>query len=188
MAISKFGKNMKRPYGFCVKMTAVALLGLCFIFIWSTFSSSSSLTYQRDSFGDIAEPAVANYKLNSKIHPKKSSKDEQEKVKYVWGDRDKKKEQKGRRKTRKKVVEVIKPKEQDSAASNSTIEGEKSDNENSEKESDGEDEIDDKEGVDVEGGNNGEIGGEVGVEGQESGENIEDIENAELKNLRKVKK
>ncbi|MCL7032625.1 hypothetical protein MKW94_017105, partial [Papaver nudicaule] len=195
MAISKFGKNMKRPYGFCVKMTAVALLGLCFIFIWSTFSSSSSsLTYQRDSFGDIAEPAVANYKLSSKIHPKKSSKDEQEKVKSVWGDRDKKKEQKvapavttqhkGKEKDKKKVVEVIKPEEQDSAASNSTIEGEKSGNENLEKDS-GEDEIDDKEGVDVEGGINGETGGEVGVEGQESGENIE---NAGLKNLGKVKK
>ncbi|RZC44564.1 hypothetical protein C5167_037512 [Papaver somniferum] len=197
MAISKFGKNMKRPYGFCVKMTAVALLGLCFIFIWSTFSSSSSsLTYQRDSFGDIAEPAVANYKLSSKIHPKKSKHDDKEKVKSVWGDKDKKKEQRvvppvithHKEKDRKKVVEVIKPKEQDSGASNSTIEVEKSEEENSEKESDGEDEIDDNEGVDVEGENNGETGGEVGVEGQENGENIEDIENAESKKIGKVKK
>ncbi|KAI3926768.1 hypothetical protein MKW92_011020 [Papaver armeniacum] len=204
MAISKFGKNMKRPYGFCVKMTAVALLGLCFIFIWSTFSSSSnSLTYQRDSFSDIAEPAVANYKLSSKIHPKKSKHDggvgKQEKVKSVWGDKDKKKEQrvvsppvithhKGKEKDKKKIVEVIKPKEQDSGASNSTIEVEKLEEENSEKESDGEDEIDDKEGVDVDGENNGETGGEVGVEGQENGENIEDVENAEAKKIGKVKK
>ncbi|KAK9269967.1 hypothetical protein L1049_025540 [Liquidambar formosana] len=61
MAIARFGRQAKRPHGFCVKVTAVAILGLCFIFVWSMFSpSSTSLTSQRTSFSDIAEPVSAN--------------------------------------------------------------------------------------------------------------------------------
>ncbi|KAF3453606.1 hypothetical protein FNV43_RR04046 [Rhamnella rubrinervis] len=38
-------------------------MGLCFIFLWSVFSSSStSLTVQRESFDDIGEPASRNTK------------------------------------------------------------------------------------------------------------------------------
>lgn len=65
MAISRFPRQAKRPYGFCVKMIAVGVTGLCFIFIWSIFSSSSpstSFTSQRESFSDIAEPISANTK------------------------------------------------------------------------------------------------------------------------------
>lgn len=59
MALARFGRQAKKPYGLCVKMTAVAVLGLCFIFIWSMFSSSStSVTTRRESFDDINEPSA----------------------------------------------------------------------------------------------------------------------------------
>ncbi|OVA07022.1 CBS domain [Macleaya cordata] len=185
---------------------AVALLGLCFIFIWSTFStSSSSLTFQRDSFSDIAEPAVANEKgIDSGIQPKKSkiSKHDvpkQEKVKSDLGGKDKKKKEKvpvshhkGKEKNKEKVEnqkgEEIELKERDSVASNSTITLEKLEDENSEKEKDGEDEIEDKEeAVDSYGETNGETEGDVDLEEQEPEENMED-ENVESKNSGKKKK
>ncbi|WCJ35174.1 S-adenosyl-L-methionine-dependent methyltransferases superfamily protein [Euphorbia peplus] len=60
MAIARLVRHAKRPYGLCAKMSAVAVLGLCFIFVWSLFSSSSSaVTTQRESFDDIAEPVPA---------------------------------------------------------------------------------------------------------------------------------
>ncbi|EEF52570.1 Probable methyltransferase PMT28 [Ricinus communis] len=66
MAIARFARHAKRPYGFCAKMTAVAVMGLCFIFVWSLFSaSSSSVTTQRESFDDIAEPVPGNQKVSS---------------------------------------------------------------------------------------------------------------------------
>nr|QTZ19597.1 putative methyltransferase PMT28 [Bixa orellana] len=66
MAIARFGRQVKRPHGFCLKMTAVGVLGLCFIFIWSVFSSpSTSLTVQRESFDDIAEPVSSSAKVRS---------------------------------------------------------------------------------------------------------------------------
>lgn len=73
MAIGRFGRQAKRPYGFFVKMTAVAILGLCFIFVWSMFSSTSSdVTSQRSTFGDIAEPVSASTKvIDSESLPKK---------------------------------------------------------------------------------------------------------------------
>ncbi|KAA8537630.1 hypothetical protein F0562_027238 [Nyssa sinensis] len=72
MAITRFGRQAKRSYGFCVKMTAVAILGLCFIFIWSVFSSSSSVTSQRNTFSDIAEPVSSNARVREpEIHSHK---------------------------------------------------------------------------------------------------------------------
>ncbi|GMP44987.1 hypothetical protein CsSME_00013686 [Camellia sinensis var. sinensis] len=62
MAIARFGRQAKRSYGFCVKMTAVAVMGLCFILIWSLFSSSSSVVSQRSTFADIAEPSPERIK------------------------------------------------------------------------------------------------------------------------------
>lgn len=57
------GRLPKRRIGICVKMTAVAVLGLCFVVFWSMLSSSSStLTYQRSSFGDISEPVASGTK------------------------------------------------------------------------------------------------------------------------------
>ena len=73
MAIARFARQAKRPHGFCLKMTAVAVLGLCFIFVWSMFSStSSSVVSQRESFDDIAEPVSTNTKpSNSGTQSKK---------------------------------------------------------------------------------------------------------------------
>ncbi|XP_061358113.1 probable methyltransferase PMT28 [Gastrolobium bilobum] len=61
MAIARLVRQAKRPHGLWVKMTAVTILGLCFIFVWAVFSSSSSsVTTQRESFEDIAEPVSAS--------------------------------------------------------------------------------------------------------------------------------
>ena len=73
MAIARLTRHAKRPYGFCAKMTAVAIMGLCFVFVWSLFSSSSSsVSTQRESFDDISEPVVAanNKAINSKTQSK----------------------------------------------------------------------------------------------------------------------
>ncbi|CAN1163791.1 Probable methyltransferase PMT28 [Linum perenne] len=57
MALARLARQAKRPFGLCAKMTVVAILGLCFIVVWSIFSSpSSSLTTQRESFDDISQP------------------------------------------------------------------------------------------------------------------------------------
>ncbi|THG19100.1 hypothetical protein TEA_027666 [Camellia sinensis var. sinensis] len=77
MAIARFGRQAKRSYGFCVKMTAVAVVGLCFILIWSLFSSSSSVVSQRSTFADVAEPVSSNGKfVDSEIHSKEPRKDQ----------------------------------------------------------------------------------------------------------------
>lgn len=65
MTIARLARQAKRPRGFCVKMTAVAVMGFCFIFVWSMFSSSStSATTQRESFDDIAEPVAGNTRVS----------------------------------------------------------------------------------------------------------------------------
>lgn len=61
MAITRFGPQVKRSYqscGFRIKMTATVILGLCFVLVWSVFSKFS-VTSQRESFDDIAEPVSA---------------------------------------------------------------------------------------------------------------------------------
>lgn len=91
MAIAaRFGKQAKRSYGVCIKTTAVAILGLCFIFIWSVFSSSySSVTTQRSTFGEIAQPVSSNRGIrNTQID---SSKKKEEKGGVFEGDEIKKK-------------------------------------------------------------------------------------------------
>lgn len=57
----------KRPIGLWIKMTGVTILGLCFIFVWTVFSSSSStdVTFQRESFEDISEPVSSS---SSSLH------------------------------------------------------------------------------------------------------------------------
>ncbi|CAI9284179.1 unnamed protein product [Lactuca saligna] len=55
--IARFGRQSKKSYGFFIKFASVTILGLCFVFVWYIFSSSaSSVTYQRSTFGEIAEP------------------------------------------------------------------------------------------------------------------------------------
>lgn len=80
MAIARLVRQAKRPYGLCVKMAAVTMLGLCFIFVWSVFTPpSSSVTTQRESFDDIAEPVSANTReSNSGVQTKKMKPEKQE--------------------------------------------------------------------------------------------------------------
>jgi tRNA wybutosine-synthesizing protein 1 len=57
-------------------MTAVTILGLCFIFVWTVFSSSSSssVTFQRESFEDISEPVSSFSNANKQTPPPNSQK------------------------------------------------------------------------------------------------------------------
>lgn len=79
-ALTRFGRKVKgsyQSYGLGVKLAAVVILGLCFVFIWSVFSPSSySVAYQRDTFDDIREPiSSANRKKVTPLVP--STKKEQ---------------------------------------------------------------------------------------------------------------
>ncbi|CAJ2675585.1 unnamed protein product [Trifolium pratense] len=68
-------RQAKGPTGLWVKMTAVTILGLCFIFVWTVFSSSSSsVTFQRESFEDISEPVSSFSNANKQTPPPKSEK------------------------------------------------------------------------------------------------------------------
>ncbi|KAL9244128.1 hypothetical protein vseg_017935 [Gypsophila vaccaria] len=78
MNIAKTSRNVKTAllniaktrHGLCGKLTAVVVLGLCFIFIWSFFSKTSeNLTSQRDSFSDIAELSVKSPSARSRKEP-----------------------------------------------------------------------------------------------------------------------
>ncbi|KAK7383041.1 hypothetical protein VNO78_28706 [Psophocarpus tetragonolobus] len=87
MAIARLVRQAKRPHGLWVKMTAVTMLGLCFIFVWAVFSpSSSSVTSQRESFEDIAEPVSS-----SSSHKPQRLKDKSKK----GGEREKKRNSNG---------------------------------------------------------------------------------------------
>lgn len=99
MAIARFGRQVKRSYqsyGFCIKLSAVVILGLCFVLVWSVFSSFS-VTSRRESFDDIAEPVSAsNGKVTDfQIHPnnqepKKGQESGKQRFSSGFGDRDKK--------------------------------------------------------------------------------------------------
>ncbi|KAJ0087521.1 hypothetical protein Patl1_09136 [Pistacia atlantica] len=98
--LARLGRQAKRPHGLCIKMSAVAILGLCFIFVWSMFSSpANSVTSQRESFDDISEPVAANTKVtNSWIQsqekrPQKDNQEEDKKAK-LESDLEKKDEKK----------------------------------------------------------------------------------------------
>ncbi|GAB2219006.1 hypothetical protein Droror1_Dr00006631 [Drosera rotundifolia] len=57
MGLFKLVRQAKRPHGLCVKMGAVVVLGLCFVLVWSFFSSTpDSLVTQRGSFDEIGKP------------------------------------------------------------------------------------------------------------------------------------
>lgn len=100
MAIARFGRQVKRSYqsyGFCVKLSATVILGLCFVIVWSVFSSFS-VTSQRETFDDIAEPVsaasngkVSNFGVHSeKIVPKKEKEGDKQRFESGLGDKDKK--------------------------------------------------------------------------------------------------
>lgn len=97
MAIGRFGRQVKRSYqsyGFFVKLSATVVMGLCFVIVWSVFSNYS-VTSQRETFDDIAEPvsAASNGKKESnlgvhseKIVPKKEKESQEQRL----GDKDEK--------------------------------------------------------------------------------------------------
>ncbi|XP_074279215.1 putative methyltransferase PMT28 [Silene latifolia] len=67
--LSKIGRQAKIPHGLCAKLTAVVILGLCFIFIWSFYSTTpENLVSQRDSFSDIAGPSSVKSTHHSKVN------------------------------------------------------------------------------------------------------------------------
>ncbi|EPS70327.1 hypothetical protein M569_04431 [Genlisea aurea] len=75
MAIARLGQQVRRsyqPHGFCLKLSAVVILGMCFVLVWSIFSSFS-VTSQRETFDDIGEAvSAANGKgSDNKLNRKK---------------------------------------------------------------------------------------------------------------------
>lgn len=100
MAIARIGRQVKRSYqsyGFYVKLSATIILGLCFVIVWSVFSSFS-VTSQRQTFDDIAEPVSAasrgklsNFGVHSeKKVPKIEKESGKQRFKSGLGDKDKK--------------------------------------------------------------------------------------------------
>ncbi|KAF6136271.1 hypothetical protein GIB67_042756 [Kingdonia uniflora] len=203
MAIPRFVRHVKRPHGFYVKMIAVTLLGLCFIFIWSMFSSSStSLIFQRSSFSDIAEP-VAAYERGRDygVQPKKKEVDKEKVVdeKKVESDsrgKDEKKEESGEsandnggKKDEKEKLDQKKEKF-DPNKQNITDGQEESEQEESDGRKEGEDEVgEDKEGEgERDGENNEEIEGDGNLNALEEEEPLEKIEHETRTTGKKRKK
>ncbi|XP_044510639.1 probable methyltransferase PMT28 isoform X2 [Mangifera indica] len=97
--LARLGRQAKRPHGLCLKMSAVAILGLCFVFIWSMFSSpANSVTTQRESFDDVSQPVAANTKVNGsqtqsqeKSLEKHNQEDKKAKLESDLGKKDEKK-------------------------------------------------------------------------------------------------
>lgn len=212
MALARLGRQAKRPYGFCAKITAVGVLGLCFIVLWTVFSSSStSVTVQRESFDDIGEPASGNAKVRTfGSHTNKHQVENHESSEKVKFDSDLDKGEKKvnasvsssvnkhkSEKKRKEIPNKIKEKEKIKLPERETGENngsEESENEDSQKEEE------DEEGLVVDGkeqalNHESEASEDAGDEGavaekvdQESEETLED-EGGELrKGIKKTKK
>nr|XP_023910262.1 probable methyltransferase PMT28 isoform X1 [Quercus suber]XP_023910270.1 probable methyltransferase PMT28 isoform X2 [Quercus suber] len=203
MAIARFGRQAKRPHGFCLKMTAVAVLGLCFIFVWSMFSStSSSVVSQRESFDEIAEPVSTNTKpSNSGTQSKKKqvenheSSKEDKKVK-VESDLDRKddkrvngsvalvveEEHKSGKKDEKEVAKEKREKgkklPQGVAKKNDEPKQSEAEDSQKEREEQGEEDVlDGEDGIDIDGEDNGDKEGDSDLAesvDQESEEKLED--------------
>ncbi|KAM1223640.1 hypothetical protein ACFX10_042481 [Malus domestica] len=168
--LARLGRKAKLPGGFCIKMAAAAILGLCFIFAWSMFSSpSSSVTTRIESFDNIVAPpgsrstrastpdgtqqAASNggeekratgSAVRSPVHKHKSEKKEKKVVNGKKG--------KGKKKLPESVTKV----------KNVTEESESEDSENEKEDGDEEKEVVDgkEEALSDEGEGNGEAGGE----------------------------
>lgn len=207
MALARFSRQVKRPYGFCAKLTVAVVLGLCFAVLWSVFSSSSSsLTVRRESFDDIAEPVSGNAKVSNfgtqsnkkavekhvpskKVEPKSDL--EQNHEKKVNGSvslpenthRSEKKNKKEIRNKKKKQKIKIKSSEENNGAEESEDEESKKEKEEEDEEGlvvDGKEEALDREGeVSEDGEREGEL---VDSVDQESDEKLED-EDSELKKV-----
>ncbi|PIN13090.1 hypothetical protein CDL12_14297 [Handroanthus impetiginosus] len=191
MAIARFGRQMKRSYqsyGFCVKLSAVVTLGLCFVFVWSLFSNFS-VTSQRETFDDIAEPVsasngkVSDFQVHSrKIEPKKDQENDKQKIKSRLDDKDEKiingsmPLKSGKRQENVDSIAVEKSGDEDSKKSKTDGEEKSQENEGSDVEEvikeKKDDEGNDKEGEDMDSdGNTNE-----GVEGDLDLINTEDLD------------
>ncbi|KAF5182035.1 S-adenosyl-l-methionine-dependent methyltransferases superfamily protein [Thalictrum thalictroides] len=214
--LARLSRQVKRPHGFCIKITAVVALGLCFIFILSTYSpSSSSLTSQRNSFiSDIAEPVAANEKSkkgkDSDIQHKMSKTSENElhkekKVEPHLKDKDKKKGDgaasvnnrntgnKNKKKVRKPKTEEIDLKQHEVIGLNATQMQEGVEDEELEEEKEGDEQLkeDTEEVVDNDAVNNdGEVEEDRDSSASDEEETVEktENENAGLKSTEKKKK
>ncbi|KAL5704614.1 tRNA 4-demethylwyosine synthase (AdoMet-dependent) [Ranunculus cassubicifolius] len=150
MGISRLSRQIKRPNGVCMKMATVVVLGLCVIFVLSTYSPSlSSLVSQRSSFSDIAEP-VMDKRESGNVWDKKGKTSEEEVEKKESRVREKEKAKGGepvdKRKNTKKIKRKVKnPKvegvdlKQDGVPVNGTRKEEGAEEEDVQK--DGEDEL-----------------------------------------------
>ncbi|GAV58866.1 Methyltransf_29 domain-containing protein [Cephalotus follicularis] len=192
MPIARFGRQANRPFGIFKKVTVVAILGLCFILLWSLFSSpSSSLTTQRESFDDISEPVSANpvvsnsgsqSKQNGPQKHELSKKDEKVKVESDLDKKDERKvngsvslpvnEHESRKKGKKEVL-VNDVDEKDELKLDNVV---VKDNQEQE-ESEGKDSEEDYEGVVVDGQEemlDGE--GETNEEGEGDADSVEPVD------------
>lgn len=151
LPIARFSRQAKRSYGIIIKFASVAILGLCFVFVWYMFSpSASNVTYQRSTFGEIAEPVSHKTKsLDVVVVPIKKEPDLNEKkavngllqLDPVKGSKDYKKDEKG--------VKIVKEEKQVDENGSDVVES------------------------DTENGNENEVEGKS-EEGKEEGENIVD--------------
>ncbi|KAK9023195.1 hypothetical protein V6N11_003421 [Hibiscus sabdariffa] len=210
MALARFGRQVKRQHGVCVKMTAVAILGLCFIFVWSMFSSpSTSVTVQRESFDDIAEPVASGTmvsKSKGNEFEKHDSNDHKKKVESDLKKKDEKKvngslpspahEHKSGKKNEKHVSNRKKDKDRPKVSSEVSKENqenqkqEESQGEEAEKETEEEEEVlvDGKEeGLDGEGEEKVEIEGDADVGESVDQQTEEVVENENEGKKRKIK-
>lgn len=210
MALARFGRQVKRQHGVCVKMTAVAILGLCFIFVWSMFSSpSNSVTVQRESFDDIAEPVASSTmvsKSKGKDIEKHDANDNKKKVESSLKKKDEKKvngslplpahEHKSGKNNEKHVSKRKKDKDKSklsnevSKENQENQEQEESQGEEAEKENEDEEEVvvDDKEeGLDGESEEKGEMEGDADVDESVDQETQEKAENENEGKKRKIK-
>lgn len=93
MAIARFRGQVKRSYqsyGFCIKLSAVVVLGMCFVFVWSIFTNFS-VASQRETFDDIEVPVSASSQIHSnKIEPKKEEGKDKQRFGSRLSDKDKK--------------------------------------------------------------------------------------------------
>ncbi|KAK1323838.1 putative methyltransferase PMT28 [Acorus calamus] len=73
MAVGKPVRHHKpRTFGFVAKVSAAVVLGLCFVVVWSAFSSpSTAVSEKRSSFGDINEPPAADPRKKAAVEKEK---------------------------------------------------------------------------------------------------------------------
>ncbi|KAL8523740.1 hypothetical protein ACS0TY_013633 [Phlomoides rotata] len=92
MAIARFGRQVKgsyQSYGFCIKLSAVVILGMCFVFVWSVFSNFS-VTSQRETFDDIEVPVSDSRIQSNKLEPKKEEEKDKQRNNSRLSDKEKK--------------------------------------------------------------------------------------------------